>query len=120
MKTVADKTRVKGKIAEDKACDYLQKQGLKLVEKNYYCRSGEIDLIMQDKQELVFVEVRYRAKDDFGSALDSVDQHKIKKLISAANHYISTHQTDQPMRFDVIGFDASLKPNWVSNAFSAF
>lgn len=114
------KTTVQGKIAEDKACDFLQKQGLKLVEKNYYCRSGEIDLIMRDQQELVFVEVRYRAKNDYGSALDSVDQHKIKKLISAASHYISTHQADQPMRFDVIGFDASFKPNWISNAFSAY
>jgi len=75
---------------------------------------------MQDQEALVFIEVRYRAKNNYGSALDSVDQSKIQKLISAANHYVSKHQSDQPMRFDVIGFDASLKPNWVSNAFQAF
>lgn len=120
MKTPTLNTKTQGKIAEDRACEFLQKQGVKLVEKNYNCRSGEIDLIMQDKQALVFVEVRYRNKNDYGTALDSVDQHKIKKLILAANHYISTHQVDQPMRFDVIGFDASLKPNWIKNAFSAF
>ena len=114
------KTSRQGKIAEDEACQFLQKQGLKLVEKNYRCRTGEIDLIMQDKEELVFVEVRFRAKNDYGSALDSVDQHKIQKLISAASHYVSKHQPDLPMRFDVIGFDAALKPNWVTNAFSAF
>lgn len=114
------KTSLKGSIAEDEACQFLEKKGLTLVEKNFRCRTGEIDLIMQDKKELVFVEVRYRAKSDYGSALDSVDQHKIKKIISAANHYVSIHQPDQPMRFDVIGFDASLKPNWVSNAFPAF
>ncbi len=114
------KTIVQGKIAENEACNFLQKQGLKLIEKNYYCRSGEIDLIMQDKQELVFVEVRYRAKNEYGSALDSVDQHKIQKIISAATHYLSNHQTDLPVRFDVIGFDASFKPNWIKNAFSAF
>lgn len=114
------KTITKGKLAEEKACDYLQQQGLKLVEKNYYCRSGEIDLIMQDKQELVFIEVRYRAKNEYGSALDSVDQHKIKKLITAASHYVAKHQANQPMRFDVIGFDASFKPNWITNAFSAY
>ena len=114
------KTIDQGKIAEDKACDFLQKNGLKLVKKNYHCRSGEIDLIMQDKQELVFVEVRYRKKNDYGSALDSIDQHKIKKLIAAASHYISKHPSDQPMRFDVVGFDASLKPKWVSHAFTAY
>lgn len=120
MKTVTCKTKTRGNLAENQACEFLQKQGLKLIEKNYNCRTGEIDLIMQDKQALVFVEVRYRAKNEYGSALDSVDQHKIKKLISAANHYISTHQIDQPMRFDVIGFNASNKPNWVKNAFTAF
>ncbi|MGH1537296.1 MAG: YraN family protein [Gammaproteobacteria bacterium] len=114
------KTTTQGKIAEDKACQFLQKKGLKLVEKNYRCRTGEIDLVMQDKEDLVFVEVRYRASSDYGSALESVDQQKIQKLISAANHYISTHQTDLPIRFDVIGFDASLKPNWISNAFTGF
>jgi len=114
------KTSQQGQIAENEACQFLEKQGLKLVAKNYRCRTGEIDLIMQDKKELVFVEVRYRAKSDYGSALDSVDQHKIQKLVSAANHYVSKNQPDQPMRFDVIGFDASLKPNWVTNAFSAF
>jgi len=114
------KTSQQGQIAEDEACKFLQQHGLKLVEKNYRCRTGEIDLIMQDKEELVFVEVRYRAKSDYGSALDSVDQNKIQKVISAASHYVSKHQPDLPMRFDVIGFDASYKPKWVTNAFSAF
>lgn len=114
------KTSRQGQIAESEACEFLQKQGLKLVEKNYRCRTGEIDLIMQDNEALVFVEVRYRANSDYGSALDSVDQHKIKKLISAASHYVSKHAPNLPMRFDVVGFDASLKPNWIANAFSAF
>jgi len=114
------KTSQQGQLAEDEACQFLEKNGLTLIEKNYRCRSGEIDLIMQDQEALVFVEVRYRTKNDYGSALDSVDHSKIQKLISAAQHYISKHNPDRPMRFDVIGFDASLKPNWVSNAFSAF
>jgi putative endonuclease len=114
------KSSQQGQVAENEACSFLQKQGLTLIEKNYRCRTGEIDLIMQDKEALVFVEVRYRANNDYGSALDSVDQHKIQKLISAATHYVSKHQSDLPMRFDVVGFDASLKPNWVTNAFPAF
>ena len=48
----------KGKTAEDQACDYLQRKGLRLIEKNYTCRLGEIDLIMEDKHHIVFVEVR--------------------------------------------------------------
>ena len=79
MKTIAQ-----GKLAEKKACDYLQQQGLKLIEKNYYCRSGEIDLIMLDKQELVFIEVRYRKSRTFGSAAESIDARKRNKIIDDA------------------------------------
>lgn len=110
----------KGNLAETEACKYLQKQGLKLIEKNYHCRSGEIDLIMQDKDQIVFVEVRYRKNNSHGSALDTVNQTKIKKIISTANHYLVQHKLDKPTRFDVIGFDASDEPKWVSNAFQAF
>jgi len=114
------KTIDRGKLTENEACLFLEKQGLKLIEKNYRCRNGEIDLIMQDQETLVFVEVRYRTNNSFGSAVDSVDHGKIQKLIAAANHYVAKHQVDRPMRFDVIGFDASLKPDWINNAFPAF
>lgn len=114
------KTILKGQLAEKKACKFLQQQGLTLIEKNYRCRNGEIDLIMQDKDQLVFVEVRYRKCEGFGTAIETVDQNKINKLISTAQHYISSNQLDIPSRFDVVGFDASLKPNWISNAFSAY
>jgi len=90
------------------------------LKKNYRCRNGEIDLIMQDKDQLVFVEVRYRKCEKFRTAIETVDQSKINKLISTAQHYISRNQLGIPSRFDVVGFDASLKPNWISNAFSAF
>lgn len=105
---------------QKKACKFLQQQGLTLIENNYHCRNGEIDLIMQDKDQLVFVEVRYRKCEDFGTAIETVDQNKISKLISTAQHYISSNQLDIPSRFDVVGFNASLKPNWISNAFSAY
>ena len=114
------KTIFKGQLAEDKACKFLQQQGLSLIEKYYRCRNGEIDLIMQDKEQLVFVEVRYRECENFGTAIETVDQNKIKKLISTAQHYLTYNKLNTPARFDVIGFDASLKPNWISNAFSAF
>ncbi len=110
----------KGNIAENKACQYLENQGLKLIKKNYRCRSGEIDLIMQDKDELVFVEVRYRKNNTYGTAIDTVDSSKIKKLINTANHYIIKHQLDTPARFDIVGFDSSFSPKWISNAFNAY
>ena len=114
------KTILKGQLAKEKACKFLQQQGLTLIEKNYRCRNGEIDLIMQDKNQLVFVEVRYRKCESYGTAIETVDQNKINKLISTAQYYISSNQLDIPSRFDVVGFDASLNPNWISNAFSAY
>ena len=109
-----------GYDSENMACNYLQGHSLKLVEKNYCCRSGEIDLIMQDKDQLVFVEVCYRKCENFGTAIETVDQKKIKKLISTTQHYLARNKLDVSARFDVVGFDASLKPNWISNAFSEF
>ncbi len=114
------KSSTQGKLAEDKACQYLEQHGLKLIEKNYHCRSGEIDLIMQDNEILVFVEVRYRKNDDYGSAIESIDKAKVRKIVSTAKHYITHHNIDRPMRFDLIGLDASYKANWISDAFSAF
>ena len=109
----------KGQFAERRACRYLQRQGLKLVDKNYRCTRGEIDLIMRDKEQLVFVEVRYRENQRHGTGIDSVDSKKIKKLILTARHYLASHQLDVPARFDIVGFDASLNPQWISNAFNA-
>ena len=70
-----------GFVAEKQACDYLMSQGLKWVESNYRCQLGEIDLIMRDKEYLVFVEVRARASRDFGGALESVGYRKQQKIL---------------------------------------
>ena len=113
-------TLSKGQFAEQKACLFLQQKSLTLIEKNYRCRNGEIDLIMLDKDQLVFVEVRFRKNEDYGTAIDSVDKHKVKKIISTAHHYLSKHQLDTTTRFDVVGFDASLRPEWISDAFNAY
>ena len=115
----------RGDSAEDIACKYLQQQGLKFITRNYRCRYGEIDLIMQTVDEpfelLVFVEVRHRKTTTYGSGLDSINYHKQKKLNKTANHYLS-HQTkniDQNCRFDVISIDGLLTNNnvtWLKNA----
>lgn len=77
-----------GKAAEDKACRFLQQHGLTLVEKNYRCRLGEIDLIMQQGTEVIFVEVKFRSDNMHGRASEFVTPSKRKKLISAIQHYL--------------------------------
>ena len=68
-----------GQHAENACCKYLQKQGLKLLSRNYRGKRGEIDIIMQDKDSLVFVEVRYRKNNLFGGALASITPKKQKQ-----------------------------------------
>jgi len=92
-----------GRRAEDHAAGYLKKQGMTLLSRNYRCRSGELDLVMQEGSVLVFVEVRYRASARFGSAAESVDRRKQRRLTDAANHYLQHHcATNRPCRFDVV------------------
>jgi len=114
-------TRKIGKDAEDLAYNYLKKQGLKLITRNYLCRAGEIDLIMQDKDFIVFVEVRYRKNIAFGSGLESITASKQTKLIKTANYYLLQHRLvdKAPCRFDVISITSQQsKPQveWVKNA----
>lgn len=111
-----------GKIAEQLACDHLQSHKLKLIAKNYHCRRGEIDLIMQEQSTLVFIEVRYRKSARFGSALESVTPKKQQKIIFTAEHFIASHKHSyQQYRFDVVAITPSeqLGPEitWVKNAF---
>lgn len=108
-----------GKEAEQQAAAYLQSQGLQLLECNYHCRGGELDLILRDGDTLVFTEVRFRKQQHFGGALASVDHHKQQRLIRAAQHYLQTHKWKGPCRFDVVGMSSHKPPDWVRNAFEA-
>ncbi len=106
-----------GALHESRACTYLEKQGLKLVEKNFYCQFGEIDLVMQAPTELVFVEVRYRSDSSMLSSLESIGPHKRNCLRKSAMYYLVSHRiTEVPCRFDIIGFDAA-QFKWIKNAF---
>ena len=77
-----------GEAAEEAALRWLEQQGLGLVTRNYRCKAGEIDLVMQDGESLVFVEVRYRRHAGFGSAAESVGTAKQRRLRLAAEHYL--------------------------------
>ncbi|MEX0614786.1 MAG: YraN family protein [Methylophaga sp.] len=95
-------SRNRGQQAEQIACDYLQQQGLQLITQNYHCRRGEIDLIMRDADTLVFVEVRARRSDRFGSALESITADKQSRIIATAQQYLQQNRLQQNCRFDVI------------------
>lgn len=111
-----------GRQAEDRALAYLQAQGLVLVERNYRCRGGEIDLIMREGAHIVFVEVRYRASQGFGGALASVGTRKQARLILAASHFLAAKRLDSPARFDVVAVSpgqGGLAIQWIKDAFRA-
>ena len=108
-----------GAIAEQIASQFLIKKKLQLIEKNYHCRQGEIDLIMQDKNVLVFIEVRYRKQTKHGSAIETIQHHKLKRIQTAINHYIMTNNLGYiPCRIDVVGLHGNLQQpdiNWIKN-----
>jgi putative endonuclease len=112
-----------GRAAEAQALAYLKKHGLQLIVRNYHCLRGEIDLIMREKTEIVFVEVRTRKNHGFATALESVDHYKQKKIIAAATYFLAEKNWDEKVncRFDVIGISyAHTKATieWIKDAFS--
>lgn len=110
-----------GNHAEDLALQYIQQQGLKVVERNFRCRRGEIDLIMLDNTTLVFVEVRYRKSDKFGDALESVNHTKQQRIIHTAQRYLQQQTpSHNSYRFDVIAITPNQHASeitWIKDAF---
>jgi putative endonuclease len=104
-----------GRHWEQQALAYLQDKGLRLVEANFRCKGGEIDLVMRHGAELVFVEVRQRAGAGHGGAAASITHAKIRRLVRAAQVYLLRFPHTPPCRFDVIAIDAG-KLDWLRNA----
>ena len=118
-------TKKTGDDAERIAERFLARHGLTLVVRNYRCRYGEIDLIMQHAEALVFVEVKLRktrsGKVDFGGALASITSSKQAKLVATAQHYLAGFKHLPPCRFDAVLLNG-LNVNdveWLRNAFEA-
>ncbi len=103
-----------GRQGEDRALSHLLGQGLTLLERNFLCKSGEIDLIMLEGPTLVFVEVRQRAGKRFGGAVYSVTPAKQQRLLRAAQYYLLRHKIPPPCRFDLIAIDDQ-KLSWIQN-----
>ena len=111
-----------GQQAERYALDYLQAQGLVWIQSNYRSVYGEIDLILQDQQTLVFAEVRYRRNNHFMLAAETINTAKQRKIIITARYFLTQHHTPcHTMRFDVVTLVGRLdrKPEitWIPSAF---
>lgn len=109
--------RARGDRAEEAAAIFLQQQGLIIVERNYHCRFGEIDLIARDNDALVFVEVRMRKSSAFGGAAASITAAKQAKLLRTARHYLSGCHRLPACRFDAVLIEGAQPPQWLQNVF---
>ena len=115
-------TTARGQLAEDAALAHLQKQGLKLVERNYRTPGrggGEIDLILRERDgSLVFVEVRSRSTSEFGGAGGSIGTVKQQRIVLAARHYLMRFAAPPPCRFDVVLVERQAL-EWLKAAFDS-
>jgi putative endonuclease len=104
-----------GRIWENAAMAYLQRHGLVLVEANFRCKLGEIDLIMREGSTLVFVEVRQRAAGAQVGAAASIGPSKVRRIVRAAQVYLQRCTRMPPCRIDVIAIDGE-RIEWLKNA----
>lgn len=110
--------REKGAQKEEQVCAYLLSKGVKIKERNFRCRQGEIDIIGYDGDCLVFFEVKYRGSRGVGSAAEAVGYAKQRKICRVADYYRVIHHCgeDTPIRFDVVAIDGE-NLRWIKNAF---
>ena len=114
--------RSTGNTFEDLALAHAMREGLSLVTRNFTSRYGELDLVMRDREVVVFLEVRYRKSEGFGGALASVGAAKRERLSKAASLFLQANPTlaHHPCRFDVMAISGSAETpniNWQRNAF---
>jgi putative endonuclease len=120
LETAVSSRVAQGTAAEELACRYLEARGLILVTRNFRCRAGELDLIMRDGDQLVFVEVRSRRDSRFGTPAESVTRTKQQRLLRAAAVYLQRQRLDLPCRFDVLAIlhaESEPQMEWIRDAF---
>ncbi|MDN5869798.1 MAG: YraN family protein [Nitrococcus sp.] len=109
--------RALGKQAESVALEFLRRRGLRCLWRNFSTRQGEIDLIMEEAGDIVFIEVRQRATQRYGGALESITATKRHRVIAAARYYLMTHAPNAACRFDVVALDGQGRIEWIRDAF---
>lgn len=110
--------RKTGSIWEDKACEYLTSNNITILERNYRCHMGEIDIIGKDSDTYIFIEVKYRSSPRYGLSYEAVTPKKQHTIINVAKHYLISHNIpmNNKIRFDVCGFDNGII-TYIKNAF---
>lgn len=120
FKQLWQNSREKGQFYERQAQHYLESHGLKTIECNYYCPYGELDVIMQDGETLVFVEVKFRKNKAKGGANYALSAQKQAKLKRTIYHYLAAKNlTNQALRIDYVAItgEPTVTLNWVKNVF---
>jgi putative endonuclease len=122
---MTDPRMQRGLDCETLAVSYLQERGVEVLARNLRCRAGELDIVALKDQVLLIVEVRQRARKDFGGALESVTWRKQRKIIRATRYFLQAHREwrSHCLRFDVVAVegtpDGAHQINWVRDAFRA-
>ncbi len=124
MRQEPETTLARGKLAEDLAFGYLLELGLKPLARNYRCLCGEIDIIMQDDEIVVYIEVRYRKNKHYIDPVETIDVGKRNRIIKTSLHFMQSNRSaaKSPCRFDVITVSENLTTpeiKWIKNAFQA-
>lgn len=111
--------RAKGKLYEEQAAEYLKRQGMKILCRNFRCRQGEIDLVGKHQGYLVFVEVKFRQSSECGKPEEAVDAQKQRRICQTAAYYVHTHPFDmqRSVRYDVVAIEKE-EIRWYPAAFS--
>lgn len=118
---VENQKQILGREGERIAETYLRKKGYRVVERNYRCPVGELDLVVLDRRVIVFVEVKTRTDERFGAPLESVDRRKQRKMIKAALFFLSRHRLHhREARFDVVGISFMEREPVVEHVENAF
>ena len=124
MQLLPGQRRIFGSANEKLAENFLRRRGFRTLNRNYQCRSGEIDLIVGKANTVVFVEVRFRKNEAFGTAVESVNPAKQARIIRCARHFLMHNPglATRELRFDIIGIthedsQRGYRVEWLTNAF---
>ena len=105
-----------GSFYEDVVCEYLLNQGIEIIEKNFRCHFGEIDIIGREKNTLLFIEVKYRKNDQYGMPQEAVTEEKKRVICKCATYYCMKHSYAVSIRYDVVAI-LDTQITWIKNAF---
>jgi len=95
-----------GRKGEDLATDFFQKQGYRILTRNFHCRYGELDLVVEKDKQIIFVEVKTRANNACGSAIEGINNLKKNKIVLTAFNWLTKyHREDEAWRIDIIAID---------------